>query len=51
MTVNLSHPTGDQRVLHTDHHDVHATRVHSPFNHTRTCNKLRPVYRYTGEVR
>ena len=28
-----------------------ATRAQNPFNTTRTCNKLRPVDWFTGEVR
>ena len=27
-----------------------AVRAQDPFNYTRTCNKLRPVYRYTAEA-
>jgi hypothetical protein len=38
----------DRRPPHTDHERASRSE---PSNYTRTCNKLRPVYRYTVEMR
>ncbi len=50
MTCCRSRPIRKHLAAPRTKHEGDAPRAINPVNTTRTCNKLRSVYRYTAEV-